>query len=286
MMKKILKTIGILILAVVLFISGEIVGSFVTAPLYYCENNAIVFGKTYLLFIGLWITFFAFCLIFKPFRKMFKRLWIKEPGNNVKTALSVGLVCGLGLNLLIAFVAMLNGDISLSFLGFNPLMIIYFILVITIQSGAEEIMVRWFVYQKLREYFKDRPAVAIILNASLFAALHLFNPGVTLLAILNIALAGLLYSLIVYYYKSFWAAVVAHASWNFCQNILLGLPNSGIVTEYSIFKLDVASARDSFAYSTAFGIEGTVTTCLVFALVCALLMYLNRKKDKNVLNEL
>ncbi len=45
-----------------------------------------------------------------------------------------------------------------------------------------------------------------------------------------------------------------HTAWNFMQNIVLGLPNSGANVPYSIFKLE-EGASNSFFYDTGFGIE-------------------------------
>lgn len=281
MVKKIFKIIGILILAFLFIFVGQGIGYLIALPMHKSANAGIQFSAMYADFIGIWILCIAFCLIFKPFRKMLPKLGTKEPGNNVKTALIIGLILGLGFNLFIGILAMLHGDISLSYSSFNPLMIVLFIVVIMIQSGAEELVDRFFIYEKTREYFPNCPAVAIVLNALFFMSLHLGNPGVGALALLNLVLVGILYSLVVYYYKSFWAAVVAHTSWNFCQNILLGLPNSGIVTEYSVFSLDAANARNSFTYNTAFGIEGTIMSCLLLAIGCIVVIYFGKRKNNN-----
>lgn len=277
---KIFKSLGIMILAFVLLGIGQMgIGVPVANLIRRIPNDAIRFGTFYVEFIGIWVAVLVFCLIFKSFRKMLPKLGTREEGNNLKTALLIGLPMGLGLNLLCAVFALLHGDIALSFSGFNVLMIIYFIVVIMIQSGAEELVCRWFVYEKLREYFPKWPAVAIIVNALFFSALHLGNTGVTNLGLLNIVLVGWLYALTVYYFKSIWAAIVAHASWNFCQNILLGLPNSGNVSEYSVFTLDAAKATDSFAYSVSFGIEGTIVANVALALCCIAVIYFGRKKN-------
>ena len=74
--------------------------------------------------------------------------------------------------------------------------------------------------------------------------------------------------------------MAVHAAWNFTQNILLGLPNSGSVFEFSIFKLDAASARNSFAYDINFGIEGTLVSCIVEALAIFIVLYFGLKKKK------
>ncbi len=272
-------------LSILFMLLGQGLGELISLPLKHSSNAGISFGAMYASFIGIWIVCIGFCLIFKSNRKYLPKMWIKEEGNNIKTALIIGLILGLGCNLLVAIVAMINGDIALSFASFNPLMLIYFLVVVMIQSGAEELVDRWFIYEKVRDYFPNCPAVAIIVNAIFFMFLHIANPGVTALSLLNIALVGVLYSLVVYYYKSFWAVVVAHTTWNFCQNILLGLPNSGIVTEYSVFSLDAANARDSFTYSVSFGIEGTIMTCTVLAIACVVVVVLGRKKNKKNISE-
>ena len=148
-----------------------------------------------------------------------------------------------------------------------------------IQSAAEELICRVFLYQKLLKSYQ-KPAVAIIGNAFLFALLHMMNPGVTILSLLNIFLVGILFSLVVYYFESVWCAFAIHTLWNFTQNILFGLPNSGLVSLYSVFRLDASTARDSFAYNVAFGVEGTVFTDLVMIAAVVLVIFLGRKYQK------
>ena len=50
------------------------------------------------------------------------------------------------------------------------------------------------------------------------------------------------------------------------ENILYGLPNSGNVSLYSVFKLDASTAMNSFAYNVGFGIEGTIVADVVLIL--------------------
>ncbi|MBR5755344.1 MAG: CPBP family intramembrane metalloprotease, partial [Erysipelotrichaceae bacterium] len=108
--------------------------------------------------------------------------------------------------------------------------------------------------------------------------MHFMNPGFTWLAMANIFFSGLLFSLFVYYFDSIWCPFGIHTGWNFSQSILLGLPNSGLVMPYSIFELDTASARNSFVYNVAFGIEGTVFSTIVLALACLVTFLIGRKR--------
>jgi hypothetical protein len=73
-----------------------------------------------------------------------------------------------------------------------------------------------------------------------------------------------------------------HAAWNFCQSVFFGLPNSGIVSSYSVFKLDAASAENGFYYNVDFGVEGSIGAVLLFVIEIAVVICLNRKNpEKN-----
>jgi membrane protease YdiL (CAAX protease family) len=209
-------------------------------------------------------------------RPMFKALTAKTKGNTLKM-FAVGLGIGLGMNLLCAAIAMLHGDISLTFNSFRPVSFLFVFIAVLIQSAAEELVCRVFVYQRMMRRY-GKPLLAAVVNAAFFALIHLANPGLTSLAILNIFFYGLLFSAMVVYMDSPWAAMSAHAAWNFCQNIILGLPNSGIVMPYSVFKLDAAAATDSFAYSTSFGLESTVTASITLLAVAGVIVWWGTKR--------
>ena len=147
-----------------------------------------------------------------------------------------------------------------------------------VQSSAEELVCRGFMYQRfLKSYGK--PSIAIVGNALFFGVLHLSNEGVTFLSLVNIFLFGILFSFIVYYMDSIWCAFAVHTAWNFMQNILFGLPNSGIVVPYSMFKLEAGTAANSFAYHVGFGIEGTLLANAVL-LAAGIAMYFWGKRVK------
>ncbi|MBQ9643291.1 MAG: CPBP family intramembrane metalloprotease [Lachnospiraceae bacterium] len=240
------------------------------------DEAASAFLREYAIFIGIWILFFLNVLIFKNNRPMLKALKYRRETNNLKGAL-IGLLMGFGSNAICILMSWLMGDIKLTFNGFHPALFIAFLIAVCIQSGGEELTDRCYLYQKLRRGYKN-PWIAILANACVFSALHLLNPGVTILSVLDIFLSGLVFSLFVYYYDCFWAAVMMHAGWNFTQSILFGLPNSGVVSAYSVFKLDAASARDGLFYTVNFGVEGSLGSILILAVIAAVMIYLNRGK--------
>ncbi|SFB71086.1 CPBP family intramembrane glutamic endopeptidase [Butyrivibrio sp. YAB3001] len=272
-----------LLLSAVLMILGQGLGELLVIlpfrnQVLNDETGYLLILVEYLYFIGMWLLILLYCFIVKKNRPILSALWTKPSGNNVKFLL-LGILLGFGTNSICAVAALLHKDIGIYFNSFDLLKLISLFLAVFVQSSAEELLCRGFLYQKLRKGYRH-PAVAIILNATLFAALHLLNPGVSALAIMDIFITGIFFSLIVYYMDSIWCAMTLHAAWNFTQNIIYGLPNSGIVSPYSLFKLDAAAAKDSFAYSVDFGLEGTILAVAVM-LVCSVAVYLIYSK-KNV----
>ena len=273
--KSIIKSIFLLIEAFFIIILGDIIGEILVYPMSSSNNDSMVFASMYASFIGIWIITIVITLINKKDRYLFS--YLKFHKKRVKTSILLGLVFGICINLFIAIIAMVHGDINLYFNKFEPLTILLFIICVTIQSGAEELISRWFIYQKIKKYIPGYPIVAILLNSLFFSVLHLGNNGITYLSFFNILFVGILYSLIIYYFNSFWGAVIAHSSWNFCQSIILGLPNSGVVSSYSIFKLDASTATNSFTYNVGFGIEGTILTNVIIITACIMITYFAKK---------
>lgn len=203
--------------------------------------------------------------VFKGNRPMFKILTKEVKGNTLKNAL-LGLLIGGGMNAFCILCAWLHGDVQLSFSSFSLLPLVMIAGAVLIQSGTEELVCRGYLYQKLLKSYKN-PVFAIVFNAVFFAAIHLTNPGVSPFALANIVVSGILFGMMVYYLDSFWCAACAHAAWNFTQNIIFGLPNSGKLVDFSILTLN-AGAKNSLFYNTAFGIEATVIATLVMVAVC------------------
>ncbi len=274
-----------LILTTVMVFAGDLLGYFSTmvipfkaAVALFTPNEDInEFASLYYEFIGIWVFFFLFCIV-KYNRPIMAKLAINK---KALKGMLIGALLGFGTNGICILGAAIMGDIKLSFSEINLGLIIFFIIVVCIQSGAEELCDRIYLYQKMRRRFKS-PAVAFIVNCLFFASMHAFNPGVTFFSLFSIFVVAILYTFLIYYYDNAWMAIMAHTFWNFTQNIVFGLPNSGIVSQYSVFKLEAASARDGFFYSAAFGVEGSYAAVLVNIICIVVIILLNRGKgEKN-----
>ena len=244
------------------------------------SDNLGTFLSDYLFTIGVWIAALLFMAIPKKNRPMLKALAPNRTGNNLKGIL-IGLLLGFGTNGFCVLMSVLTGDIKLSYNGIDPLVLVVFLIAVFIQSSSEEITDRGYLYQKLRRRYRN-PLVAIVFSAAVFMAMHMANPGFTAVAGSQLILVGLIWALLIYYYDSIWIAFWFHTAWNYTQNIIFGLPNSGIVSEYSIFKLEAASARNGLFYNVGFGVEGSIGSSLILLVVLIVIIVINRgKPEKN-----
>ncbi|MCR4634313.1 MAG: CPBP family intramembrane metalloprotease [Erysipelotrichaceae bacterium] len=238
--------------------------------------------RSYFLTVGAWILPVLVFLIVRHRRPLFKAIGTRPKGNKLRYLL-LGLLIGFGLNFTCALLAMLRKDIHLSLWHVEPLKILALLFAVFVQSSSEELIDRCYLYQIIRKGYRNK-WVAILWNSLVFSLLHSLNPGVTVLSLINIFFSGLMFSLFVYYFDSLWCSFGIHTGWNFTQSILLGLPNSGLVVPYSIFKLDTAAANNSFVYDIAFGIEGTIFSTVLLAIACLVIYLIGSRRKQEPLD--
>jgi hypothetical protein len=106
---------------------------------------------------------------------------------------------------------------------------------------------------------------ANIVVAFAFAAVHAQNPHFTLLAQLNIALAGLVLGQLFWLQGAPWASWGWHWVWN-AGMASLGLPVSGVLLAPALTGIGFNATRDGFWSGGAFGPEGSIACSIVLAL--------------------
>ena len=255
--------LGTLLLAVFLLI----IGSFLQAPIIIFAINLMHYDSalgtiiTYLSFIGIWLSVCLFMLVNKRDRNLFCYITPSKTGNTFGLSI-IGFLAGFGMNALCILFAVINDDISLYFYGGNLFLFIIAFIAVFVQSSAEELLVRVFLYQHLNRRYES-PLVPIVLSSVFFTAMHLSNTGIGLVPIIDITVSGILFALMIYFFNSFYMAAFCHTTWNYTQAIVFGLPNSGNVTPFSLFKLEAVKGDSSFFYNPEFGIEGSWMSVLV-----------------------
>jgi membrane protease YdiL (CAAX protease family) len=132
----------------------------------------------------------------------------------------------------------------------------------------EELLFRGYPFQKLWVRF---PRSAIIGVSLLFAALHAFNDSVTVLALTNVFLGGVLLSLAYALYEKLWLPIGLHLAWNLMSGPVLGYGVSGFIPEASVVR--TMGGGPSILTGGGFGIEGSVLMTAVEVAAIAVLWW-------------
>jgi len=143
-----------------------------------------------------------------------------------------------------------------------------------IQGPAEEVLFRGYILENVRMVWGLRWAV--IVSAIAFALFHLRNPALGPLALVNLVLFGVATAL----YKvrvdggQLWGVFALHTIWNWLQQVVFGLPNSGIasVQDNALFTITPNTSLPEPIWGGGFGPEGTLgATLVLLALIVALM---------------
>jgi membrane protease YdiL (CAAX protease family) len=122
----------------------------------------------------------------------------------------------------------------------------------------EELLFRGYLFQKTR--FWNR-AAAIAIMSLVFAAMHGGNQGISVVAIVNLILAGILLALAYERYERLWFPIGIHLTWNILSGPLLGYGVSGYVAKETVFR--TIGAGPAWITGGGFGIEGSLWMGLV-----------------------
>lgn len=128
------------------------------------------------------------------------------------------------------------------------------------QSISEEIILRGVVLQQLVK--GTNRWVAVMLTGVVFGLAHAGNPHVTWTALVNVALAGIWFGVLVVRTGSLWIALGLHVSWNWFEGFVWGQPVSGAVPGTAL--VHRVTAQDAAWTGDDFGPEGSlVATALL-----------------------
>ncbi|MBB2145000.1 CPBP family intramembrane metalloprotease [Pedobacter sp. LMG 31464] len=192
-----------------------------------------------------------------------------------------GSLIGFVLIMLCGGMLLLNGNVIFSISKISALLFFGYLLYFIIVALFEELMFRTFPLFTFAERYPI--SITIILNSVLFGLVHLANPGFNALAMLNIALAGALFSTYTLQKRNVSWAIGIHFGWNFTQGILLGYKVSGIDTPGVLFAKPVGQ---SFLSGGVFGIEGSIfCTIIISILIIWLLVRYKIKPMETVFEE-
>lgn len=160
-----------------------------------------------------------------------------------------------------------------------PLYIIGYLVGYMIQGMAEEVLCRGYLFVSLTR--RHSLWYSALLSAAFFAALHGINPGLSVLAVLNLVLFGVFAALLLVKYENIWIVGAFHSIWNFVQGNLYGIQVSGNSLQQSVFA-STCKSNYSFINGGAFGMEGGLAVTLVLGAGIAYLLWTLQREGKIV----
>jgi hypothetical protein len=134
--------------------------------------------------------------------------------------------------------------------------------VLLIPAAGEEALLRGYPLQALTEAWGAKAALGV--TSLLFGAMHLANPGVTVLATLNVIVAGLFLGVLYLKTASLWLATGAHLAWNWCTGYLADVPLSGLEILDAPLYEGVVRGPDWLG-GGSFGPEGSLVSTVLLA---------------------
>ena len=281
--KKSPNFIWAIILSLIFMYGGSLIGSLATVPLYLALLNVpLFFNNQNLLSLLITLFSFAFISLLIFFRvKVIEKRSLSSIGfnkNNWLKKYSLGFLIGLVMMSIIVLILLSFGYITVEK---NPIQLVGIsaissILVILfgwiIQGATEEIVTRGWLLNVLSS--KYNIGFGLLISSTLFGLMHLTNPNVNYIAVINIILVGLFYGLYVIKTNDLWAVCGMHSAWNFAQGNIFGFEVSGLdVSVGSLIDLNLVG--NNVITGGAFGPEAGIIATFILLVSIGILLFIN-----------
>lgn len=208
------------------------------------------------------VVFITIFILLKGFdNKSIRNIGFNSIKDNLR-GLVFGMVLGVVSMAIIFFILLISKNIILSNSLVKPnftkdilIGIPLFILV----AISEEIMCRGYILNTINQLRK--PWLAAILSSAIFAALHLGNPNVKVVGVLNIFLVGVLFAYMYIRTGSLWMPIGYHFTWNYFQGNIFGFPVSGLIQSEGLYV--IKKVEENIFTGGSFGPEAGILSTLV-----------------------
>ncbi|KGM97980.1 CPBP family intramembrane metalloprotease [Clostridium botulinum] len=204
-------------------------------------------------------------LLLKAFdNKSIRDIGLRDLKKNYKYII-YGLILG-AVSITAIFLISLMGkfivlDNSLKKPSINKYIIIDILLFILVGIN-EEVLCRGYILNVLD--IKKKPIRSSIISSVIFSLLHILNPNVKIIGMINIFLIGLLFSYMYINSKNLWMSIGYHITWNYFQGNVFGFPVSGQNQFSSIYSIKYI--KESIITGGEFGPEAGILVTLIICI--------------------
>lgn len=283
--KKSPNFIWAIILSLIFMYGGSLIGSFATIPLYFSFVKTQFFASNNdLLYLLVTLLSFAFISLLVFFRvKVIEKRSLSYIGfgkNNWIKKYLLGFLIGLVMMSIIVLILLPFGYIEVEKNPIQPVgisslsSILIILLGWIIQGGTEEVVTRGWLMNILSDRYNI--GVGLLVSSTLFGLMHLTNPNVNYIAVINIILVGVFYGLYVIKTNDLWAVCGMHSAWNFAQGNLFGFEVSGLNVSVGTL-IDLNLVGNDFVTGGVFGPEAGIVATFILLSSIAILLFIDKK---------
>ena len=195
---------------------------------------------------------------------------IKKRSKDILYGLLAGVfMMGIG-SLLLYF----SGNLTYDTINFNLIGLLQAVLLFIFVSINEEVFVRGYILRNMMGSMNKY--IALVISSVLFMALHLLNPNLSLVAIINLFLAGILLGIGYVFTKNLWFPLALHFSWNFFQGPIFGFEVSGTNTD-SLISHTIQGSE--LLTGGKFGLEGSLLATGLCSIAIIIFWMVYKKQD-------
>lgn len=266
---------------VAIFSDQEIISAMITGDMEaaFSVTDSIM-EKPWIMLISLFVTAATTAACFIYCRKFEKRSFVsmgfRKQGWLIRYL--KGYAIGTIMLLLCALILWLMGDLDFAFAkNISMPYILAFFVGFVIQGMSEEVLVRGYFMVSLSN--RCHTAVAVGISSVVFALLHLANPGISFLAMVNLTLFGVFMAVYILRTDDLFGACAIHSAWNFAQGNLVGISVSGTAQLPTVAVMNPIGNNALF-HGGDFGLEGGLIVTFMLLTVILLTLFLPRKTQQ------
>lgn len=176
---------------------------------------------------------------------------------------------GFGLSLMM-------GEVEVTGFQFKPLDLLGALLFFLLVALFEEILMRGYILGRLLHTHLNK-FLSLFISAALFALLHIFNPEIDILPMVNLVLAGMLLGASYLYTRNLCFPISLHLFWNWIQGPILGYQVSGNNFMSTMLKLHMP--EENVLNGGAFGFEGSLICTVLMIVFTILIVWWGEKRE-------
>ena len=196
----------------------------------------------------------------------------------------VGFLWAAALYLIAFPLLLLFRAVDITSIQFDPGVLITTFFVFLCAATFEEVMIRGYIQQRLMTVMNK--FLAIPIASVIFALLHMGNPNMGILPVINLFLAGVMFGVCFLYTQNLWLPIFLHLTWNWIQGPVLGFEVSG--TKMFPSALTISLPEENIINGGLFGFEGSILCTILLIISTCIMLFIGenkiKKQNKNNIN--